>query len=115
MAFGQKRIQDFYSVIQMKFAVVGFEVLTAVVMNVAISWDIAPCSPYVNRRTYIHTSIHIHITYIHTLIHTYIITYIRTYIHTHRRRCKLTSLSEQERCVNTRFAAVKAACYLFMQ
>jgi hypothetical protein len=29
---------------------VGFEVLTAVVMNVAIVWDIAPCSPYVNRR-----------------------------------------------------------------
>jgi hypothetical protein len=29
---------------------VGFEVLTAVVMNVAIFWDIAPCSPYVNQR-----------------------------------------------------------------
>jgi hypothetical protein len=29
---------------------VGFEVLTAVVMNVALFWDIAPCSPYVNRR-----------------------------------------------------------------
>jgi hypothetical protein len=27
-----------------------FEVLTAVVMNVAILWDIAPCSPYTNRR-----------------------------------------------------------------
>jgi hypothetical protein len=29
---------------------VGFEVLTAVIMNAAIFWDIAPCSPYVNRR-----------------------------------------------------------------
>jgi hypothetical protein len=29
---------------------VGFEVLTAVVMNVAIFWDIAQCNPYVNRR-----------------------------------------------------------------
>jgi hypothetical protein len=28
---------------------VGFEVLTVVVMNVAIFWDIAPCSPYFNR------------------------------------------------------------------
>jgi hypothetical protein len=28
---------------------VGFEVLTAVVTNVEIFWDIAPCSPYVNR------------------------------------------------------------------
>jgi hypothetical protein len=28
----------------------GFEVLTAVVMKVDISWDIVPCSPYVNRR-----------------------------------------------------------------
>jgi hypothetical protein len=27
-----------------------FEVLTAVVMNVAIFWDIALCNPYVNRR-----------------------------------------------------------------
>jgi hypothetical protein len=26
---------------------IGFEVLTAVVMNVAIFWDISPCSPYV--------------------------------------------------------------------
>jgi hypothetical protein len=30
--------------------VVGFEVITAVVVNVAIFWDIAQCSPYVNRR-----------------------------------------------------------------
>jgi hypothetical protein len=33
----------------------GFEVPTAVVMNVAIFWDIAPCSSYANRcsgRTY---------------------------------------------------------------
>jgi hypothetical protein len=30
--------------------VVGFEVLTAVDMNVAIFWDIAPCSTYVNQR-----------------------------------------------------------------
>jgi hypothetical protein len=29
---------------------VGFQVLTAVVMIVAIFWDTAPCSPYVNRR-----------------------------------------------------------------
>jgi hypothetical protein len=28
---------------------VGFEVLTAVVMNVAIFWHITPCSPYVNQ------------------------------------------------------------------
>jgi hypothetical protein len=28
---------------------VGIEIMTAVVMNVAIFWDIAPCSPYVNR------------------------------------------------------------------
>jgi hypothetical protein len=27
----------------------GFEVLTAVVLNVVILWDTAPCSPYVNR------------------------------------------------------------------
>jgi hypothetical protein len=29
---------------------VRFEVLTAVIMNVTIIWDIAPYSPYVNRR-----------------------------------------------------------------
>jgi hypothetical protein len=29
---------------------VGFEVLTAAVMNLAIFWDIVLCSPYVNRR-----------------------------------------------------------------
>jgi hypothetical protein len=29
---------------------VEFEVLTVVVTNVAIFWDIAPCTPYVNRR-----------------------------------------------------------------
>jgi hypothetical protein len=29
---------------------VGFEVLTAVVINIVIFRDIAPCSPYVNRR-----------------------------------------------------------------
>jgi hypothetical protein len=29
---------------------VGFEVLMAVVMNVAIFWDIVQCSPEVNRR-----------------------------------------------------------------
>jgi hypothetical protein len=28
----------------------GFKVLTAVVMSGAIVWDIASCSPYVNRR-----------------------------------------------------------------
>jgi hypothetical protein len=27
-----------------------YEVLTAVVMNVAVFWDIAPCSPHVSRR-----------------------------------------------------------------
>jgi hypothetical protein len=29
---------------------VRFDVPTAVVLNVAILWDIAPCSPYVSRR-----------------------------------------------------------------
>jgi hypothetical protein len=29
---------------------VGLQVLTAIVMNIATFWDIAPCSPYVNRR-----------------------------------------------------------------
>jgi hypothetical protein len=29
---------------------VGFEVITAVVMSVAIFWNIAQCSPYVNQR-----------------------------------------------------------------
>jgi hypothetical protein len=29
---------------------IGFEVLTAVVMNAAIFWNIGPCSPYVNIR-----------------------------------------------------------------
>jgi hypothetical protein len=29
---------------------VAFEVITAVVMKVAIFWDIAPCSPYMNQR-----------------------------------------------------------------
>jgi hypothetical protein len=29
---------------------IGFEVLTAVVMNVAIFWDMAPCNSYVNGR-----------------------------------------------------------------
>jgi hypothetical protein len=28
---------------------IGFEVLTPVVTNVAIFWDIAPCIPYVNQ------------------------------------------------------------------
>jgi hypothetical protein len=28
----------------------GFEALASVVMNVSIFWDIAPCSPYMNRR-----------------------------------------------------------------
>jgi hypothetical protein len=27
---------------------VGFEVLTAVVLKIAIFWDRAPCSPYMN-------------------------------------------------------------------
>jgi hypothetical protein len=36
--------------VKIKVKFVGFGVLTAVVMNVAIFWDIAPCSPYVNRR-----------------------------------------------------------------
>jgi hypothetical protein len=30
--------------------IVGFEVLTVVIMKTAIFWDIAPCSPYTNRR-----------------------------------------------------------------
>jgi hypothetical protein len=29
---------------------VGYEILTLVVMSAAISWNIAPCRPYVNRR-----------------------------------------------------------------
>jgi hypothetical protein len=29
---------------------VGYEVLTAVITNVIVFWDISPCSPYVNRR-----------------------------------------------------------------
>jgi hypothetical protein len=29
---------------------VGFDVLTAIIINVAIFWDIAPYSPYVTRR-----------------------------------------------------------------
>jgi hypothetical protein len=33
-----------------KWRFVGFQFLAAVVMNVAIFRDIAPCSPYVNRR-----------------------------------------------------------------
>jgi hypothetical protein len=37
---------------------VRFEVLTAVVMNVAFLCDIAPCSPYVNRR-FRRTSLHV--------------------------------------------------------
>jgi hypothetical protein len=35
---------------QNTFTVVGFEVLTVVVMRIAIFWDIAPCSPYINLR-----------------------------------------------------------------
>jgi hypothetical protein len=29
---------------------VGYEIITPAVMNVAIFWDIVPCSPYVYRR-----------------------------------------------------------------
>jgi hypothetical protein len=38
--------------IQFKFteSSVGFKVLTEVIMNVAIFWDMAPCNPYMNRR-----------------------------------------------------------------
>jgi hypothetical protein len=42
---------------------VGFKVLTAVVMNVAIIWGIAPCSPYVDRCSS-ETSVHIRTTFI---------------------------------------------------
>lgn len=28
---------------------IGFDLLTAVVMNVSMFWDIVPCGPYVNR------------------------------------------------------------------
>jgi hypothetical protein len=41
--------------------IIGCEVLTAVVINVAVFWDTAPCSPYVKRRfggTYHHHSAH---------------------------------------------------------
>jgi hypothetical protein len=40
------------------FSGVGCEVLTAVVMDFAVFWDIAPCSLYVNRRS-TETSVHI--------------------------------------------------------
>jgi hypothetical protein len=30
---------------------VEFEALTTIVINAAIFWDIAPCGPYVNRRS----------------------------------------------------------------
>jgi hypothetical protein len=33
---------------QNTFTVVGFEVLTAVVMKIAIIWDTGPCSMYIN-------------------------------------------------------------------
>jgi hypothetical protein len=40
---------------------VGFKVLTAVVMNAATFWDIAPCSPYMKRcfigRQYLHLKV----------------------------------------------------------
>jgi hypothetical protein len=29
---------------------IGFDLLTAVVMNVSMFWDIVPCGPYANRR-----------------------------------------------------------------
>jgi hypothetical protein len=32
------------------YSFVGFEVLTAVVIKIAILWSIAPCNPYMNRR-----------------------------------------------------------------
>jgi hypothetical protein len=40
----------FASAVQNRVVFVGSEDLTAVAMNVTILWDIAPCSPYVNRR-----------------------------------------------------------------
>jgi hypothetical protein len=36
--------------IQWNTVFVGFEVLTAVLINIVIFWDIGPCSLYVNRR-----------------------------------------------------------------
>jgi hypothetical protein len=39
-----------FFVIYLNSFLVGFEVLTVVVINIAIVWDIAPCSPFVNRR-----------------------------------------------------------------
>jgi hypothetical protein len=41
----------FHFIFYMKkyFSFVAFQVLTEVVMNIAIFWDIAPCSPYMNR------------------------------------------------------------------
>jgi hypothetical protein len=40
----------FYFFFQTSKFYVGFEVLTAVIINVAILWDIAPYSPYLSRR-----------------------------------------------------------------
>jgi hypothetical protein len=41
---------ELHPIIIRQYNVLGFKVLTAAVMNVAIFWDIAPSSPYVNRR-----------------------------------------------------------------
>jgi hypothetical protein len=44
-----------------EFTMVGFEVFAAVVMKIAVFWDTAPCSPYMNRR-FGGTSVHIRTT-----------------------------------------------------
>jgi hypothetical protein len=45
LSYNSYRISD---KIRLELNHVGYDVLTAVVMNVGIFWDIAPCSPYVN-------------------------------------------------------------------
>jgi hypothetical protein len=42
--------RSYTSTILSSLQFVGIEVLTAVVIKFAIFWDIAPCSPYMNRR-----------------------------------------------------------------
>jgi hypothetical protein len=43
-------IIEVYYISEIQMIVVGFKVVTEVVMNDAIFWDIAPCSPYLRRR-----------------------------------------------------------------
>jgi hypothetical protein len=45
----------FKTIFEVTRILVDIQVLAAVVMNVAIFWDIAPCSPYVSRNVASHT------------------------------------------------------------